>query len=297
MLFPLPPLNEQRRIAEHLKIIEPFIDKYAEAEGKLNALNAIFPDQLKKSILHLAVQGKLVPQDPSDEPASILLDRIRIEKERLIREGKIKRDKNESVIFRRDNSHYEKLGSTERCIDDEIPFEIPDSWEWCRMSSILSINPRNQLSDDTIVGFMPMPLLEDGFNNRHTFEERQWKDIRAGFTHFKDNDVVVDKITPCFQNRKSAVISGLPNGYGAGTTELHVLCDETHNLYMPYILLICKTHAFITGGIAAFTGTAGQQRVGKDYIAKYLVLLPPLQEQIRITRATQAILESLDELL
>lgn len=165
------------------------------------------------------------------------------------------------------------------------------------MSSILSINPRNQLPDDTIVGFMPMPLLEDGFNNHHTFEERRWKDVKAGFTHFKDDDVVIAKITPCFQNRKSAVISGLPNGYGAGTTELHVLRDETHNLYMPYILLICKTHAFITGGIAAFTGTAGQQRVGKDYFAEYLVPLPPLQEQIRITDATHTILASLDELL
>ena len=139
MLFPLPPLNEQRRIAEHLKIIEPFIDKYAEAEGKLNALNAIFPDQLKKSILQLAVQGKLVPQDPNDEPASVLLERIRSEKERLITEGKIKRDKNESVIYRRDNSHYEKRGKTEVCIDEEILFDTPKSWQWVRLSSVCSL--------------------------------------------------------------------------------------------------------------------------------------------------------------
>ena len=88
--------------------------------------------QLKNSILQMAVQGKLVPQDPNDEPASVLLERIRAEKEQLIKEGKIKKDKHESVIFRRDNSHYEKLDGVERCIDDELPFEIPESWAWVR---------------------------------------------------------------------------------------------------------------------------------------------------------------------
>jgi len=108
---------------------------------------------------------------------------------------------------------------------------------------------------------------------------------------------IVAKITPCFQNRKSAVIRDLPNGYGAGTTELHVLRDVTNTLYMPYILLICKTHVFIADGISAFTGTAGQQRVGKGYIANYLIPLPPIQEQIRIVNSVQIIFESLDELL
>ena len=105
-------------------------------DAELSSLNNIFPETLKKSILQEAVQGKLVQQDPSDEPASVLLERIRAEKERLIQEGKIKRDKHESVIYRRDNSHYEKLDGIERCIDDEIPFEIPDSWEWERWGNI-----------------------------------------------------------------------------------------------------------------------------------------------------------------
>lgn len=168
---------------------------------------------------------------------------------------------------------------------------------WCRMSSLFSVNPRNQLSDSTVVGFMPMPLLEDGFKNKHSFEERKWGDVKSGFTHFKNGDVVIAKITPCFQNRKSAVIIGLPNGYGAGTTELHVLRDNTHILFMPYFLLCCKTHAFISGGVANFTGTAGQQRVGKEYISNYLIPLPPVQEQVRIVEAAKSILASLDELL
>ena len=136
LLFPLPPLTEQYRIADKIKEFEPFLDKYAQAEKRLNNLNNQFPDLLKKSILQEAVQGKLVPQDPADEPASVLLKRIRSEKEQLIKAGKIKRDKHESVIFRRDNSHYEKLDGIDRCIDDEIPFEIPDSWVWERWGNI-----------------------------------------------------------------------------------------------------------------------------------------------------------------
>ena len=139
LLFPLPPLSEQYRIVTKIKEFEPFLDKYAQAEKQLNNLNTQFPDLLKKSILQEAVQGKLVPQDSSDEPASILLERIRAEKQRLIAEGKIKKDKHESVIFRRDNSHYEKLDGIERCIDDEIPFEIPISWEWYRLGSLTEL--------------------------------------------------------------------------------------------------------------------------------------------------------------
>ena len=139
LLFPLPPLSEQYRIVTKIKELEPFLDKYAQEEKRLNNLNTQFPDLLKKSILQEAVQGKLVPQDPTDEPASILLERIRAEKEQLIKAGKIKRDKHESVIFRRDNSHYEKLDRIERCIDDEIPFEIPDNWVWTRLGQVISL--------------------------------------------------------------------------------------------------------------------------------------------------------------
>lgn len=290
--FPLPPVNEQHRIVNAVKGILPYLQKYNSVESELTALNSNFPKQLRNSILQMAVQGKLVHQDPDDEPASVLLARIHAEKQRLITEGKIKKDKHESIIFRRDNSHYEKLDGIERCIDDEIPFEIPDSWEWIRMGSLFTVNPRNAISDETVVGFMPMPLLQAGFSASHTFEERQWKDIKSGFTHFADNDVVIAKITPCFQNRKSAVICDLPNGYGAGSTELHVLRDYTKMLYMPYFLLLCKTHAFILDGMKNFTGTAGQQRVGKDFISNYLVPLPPVEEQKRIVQRANFVIES-----
>ena len=135
IVFPLPPLSEQTRIVDAVNRLLPYLHSYDRAEQKLSALNTGFPEALKKSILQEAVQGKLVPQDPSDEPAEALLGRIRAEKQRLIKEGKIKKDKHESVIFRRDNSHYEKRGSEDVCIDEEVLFEIPENWAWARLSS------------------------------------------------------------------------------------------------------------------------------------------------------------------
>ena len=136
---PIPPREEMERITAMLKRVLPKVADYAVVDIELQKLNSSFPEALKKSILQEAVQGKLVPQDPSDEPAEALLERIRAEKQRLIKEGKIKKDKHESVIFRRDNSHYEKLDGVERCIDDELPFEIPENWHWCKIGTIFTL--------------------------------------------------------------------------------------------------------------------------------------------------------------
>ena len=147
-LIPVPPYAEQQRIVAKVEELLPYIEKYGKAENEASALNTTFPETLKKSILQWAVQGKLVPQDPDDEPASVLLERIHAEKERLIKEGKIKRDKHESVIFRRDNSYYEKVGGVERCIDDELPFEIPESWEWAHLGSTITLLSGTDFSPD-----------------------------------------------------------------------------------------------------------------------------------------------------
>ena len=136
MLVPIPPLLEQFRIVEKLNKIMLCVNEYSIAYSKAKRLNDNFPEQLKKSILQEAIQGKLVPQNPADEPASVLLEHICAEKQKLIAEGKLKKDKHESVIFRRDNSHYEKRGSEEVCIDDEIPFDIPENWTWCRLNEL-----------------------------------------------------------------------------------------------------------------------------------------------------------------
>ena len=150
--IPLPPFNEQKRICAKLNDLIPFIDKYGKYAQEVSTLRTSFPEQLKKSILQEAVQGKLVPQDPNDEPASVLLERIRAEKQALIKAGKIKKDKNESVIFRRDNSHYEKLNGIERCIDDEIPFDIPDNWCWVRLGTLFQHNTGKALNSSNKIG-------------------------------------------------------------------------------------------------------------------------------------------------
>ena len=190
----------------------------------------------------------------------------------------------QSDIFRRDNSYYEISNKKERCIDEEIPFEIPYSWSWARIESLFQINPRNNIPDETIVGFMPMSHIKAGFTNSFEYEEKLWKDVKSGFTHFADNDIIIAKISPCFQNRKSAIVHNLPSGYGAGTTELHVLRDCTNLLYMPFFLLIFKSCYFIQSGTKEFTGTAGQQRIGKNFMSKYLVPVPPYLEQKRIVK-------------
>ncbi len=155
MLVPIPPSHEQIRIVEKLNAVMAHVIEYGTIDSRSKHLNNIFPERLKKSILQEAIQGKLVPQDPNDEPAAVLLERIRAEKQKLIAEGKIKKNKHESVIFRRDNSHYEKLDGIECCIDDEIPFEIPQSWAWTRFGTVminrdaeripLSVNEREKL--------------------------------------------------------------------------------------------------------------------------------------------------------
>ena len=277
--IPVPPANEQYRIVHKLNELLSFVDTIETDKTSLQDLIK----QTKSKILDLAIKGKLVPQDPNDEPASVLLDRIRAEKEELIKQGKIKRDKKESVIFRGDdNSYYEKIGDTVTCIDEELSFDIPDNWEWIRLSSACIINPKNSIDDDTVVSFVPMTLIQDGYGNAFTFVQRKWSEVKKGFTHFAENDVGFAKITPCFENRKSVVFRGLCNGYGAGTTELHILRAYPDTILPDYFLYLVKTESFISGGKQTFSGAVGQQRVGKEYVYNYLCPVPPLSEQKRI---------------
>ena len=295
-LFPLPPLSEQGRIVKKIEELEPFIEEYGKAEVKLTTLNSNFPEQIKKSILQYAIQGKLVEQDPSDEPASVLLEKIKAEKQELIKQGKIKKDKQESYIFKgADNRHYEKIGTETKDITDEIPFEIPESWEWCRLNTICQINPRNAVNDDVEASFIPMNMIQDGFHNKHTFIIKKWKEIKSGFTHFMNNDIGIAKITPCFENRKSVIFTNLTNNIGSGTTELHIL--RPYSEILPeYILLLCKTEYFISNGVKNFTGTAGQQRINTQFIKSFLCPLPPFSEQEKIVCKISRIFKNIENL-
>ena len=252
--------------------------------------------QLKNSILQWAIQGKLVPQDPNDEPASVLLDKIRQEKERLIKEKKIKRDKNASIIYRgEDNSYYEKILATEevKCIDEEIPFEIPNGWEWCRVSSLFLINPKVVAEDNTSAAFIPMEAISAGYGSEFRYYEKKWGEIKSGYTAFADNDIAFAKITPCFQNRKSVIFEGLPNGIGAGTTELKILRTYGETINRWFVLYFLESPYFIDE--ATFKGTANQQRIIVGYLENKLFPLPPLAEQERIVGKIGLVMPIIDK--
>ena len=253
---------------------------------------------LREKVLDLAIRGKLVPQDPNDEPASVLLERIHEQKLQMVREGKLKAKdvKDDTIIFKGDdNCYYEKYsdGSVKN-IQDEIPFDLPVGWAWSRISSFSIINPRNSLSNELEVSFIPMPLISEGYKNEHSFEIKEWKNVKTGFTHFAEGDIGVAKITPCFENKKSVIFNGLQNGFGAGTTELHIIRVFSKAINAKYVLWNLKTNAFIADGINAFSGAVGQKRISKEFIADYLLPIPPIQQQNKIVNVVDDCFLSID---
>lgn len=289
--IPIPPLAEQARIVAEIEKFEPLIAEYDKLEQQATKLDNEIYDKLKKSILQYAIQGKLVPQDPNDEPASVLLERIRAEKK-----AKLGKKYVDSYIYKGDdNCYYEKVGTNEPARLDYLPFDIPSSWSWVRLENAIIINPRNDLPDNLGVSFVEMKAISDGHNNHFSATTRPWKEVKSGFTHFQDGDVGFAKITPCFQNRKSVVFSGLQNGYGAGTTELHILRPIQGTILPKYLLCFIKSPYLIEYGKQKFSGTAGQQRFGTDEVKKTLFPLPPLVEQERIVKQVEIILDKLKD--
>ena len=283
-LYPLPPLTEQHRIVAKVEELLPFVENYACAQNKLNKLNTEINDKLKKSILQEAIQGRLVPQIAEEGTVQELFEQIKQEKARLVKEGKLKKSVlSDSNIFRGDdNKYWEKLGKEIHCIDDEIPFEIPASWQWVRIKDIFQINPKNVAEDNCISAFIPMQKICATYGSEFYYDEVLWKTIKTGYTHFADGDVAFAKITPCFQNRKSVIFIGLPNGIGAGTTELKVMRPYGETINRWYLLYFLKSPYFIDE--AQFKGTANQQRIITGYLENKLFPLPPKFEQDRIVQ-------------
>lgn len=273
LLVPLPPLAEQKRIVAKIEELLPYIDRYEQAWSKLEQFNSRFPEDMKKSLLQYAIEGKLVEQRAEEGTAEEFFAKIQEEKQRLIAEKKIKKEKPLPEIT-----------------EEEKPFDIPESWKWVRIASVVELNPKNSLGDLIDVSFIPMACIADGYKNQHTFEVRKWGEIKKGFTHFANNDIGIAKITPCFQNKKSVIFSNLQNGYGAGTTELSIVRVINDSISREYMLWFFKSAYFIENGKKSFTGTAGQQRIHKDYLANCLLPLPPLAEQKRIVEKLEQLL-------
>ena len=287
-LIPIPPFPEQYKICNRMDDLSRVLNLYEETFDKLSTLNDNLRNSIKKSILQEAIQGRLVPQIESEGTAEHLLAEIREEKIRLVKEGKLKKSAlaGESRIFRGDdNKYYEQIGSKVLDISEEIPFDIPFSWRWCRIGSICQINPKNDATEESEAAFIPMELINPGFGSGFTYQLAKWKNIKQGYTHFADGDIAFAKITPCFQNRKSVIFNNLPSGIGAGTTELKVLRPFILRLHPEYILAFLQSPYFIDE--ATFKGTANQQRIISGYLESKLFPLPPLDEQKRITQKLQ----------
>ena len=256
--IPLPPLAEQERIVTEIERWLTLIDQIEQDKTDLQ----IVIKQAKSKILDLAIHGKLVPQNPNDEPASELLKRI-----------------NPKAEITCDKGHSKKL---------------PQGWYPTFIKDIFIINPKNKVNDDTDAGFIKMSNIDDGFINQFSVEKKKWYEIRKGFTHFSDGDIAVAKISPCLENRKSIVLHDLPNGIGAGTTELYVfkpLC-----VYPLYGLYFFKSDYFIEHCMNSFNGVVGQQRVAKSVIENLEFELPPIVEQQRIVAKIEELFSVLDNI-
>ena len=253
--IPLPPLAEQDRIIKEVALWQCLIDSI---DGNIEDIFKL-SKKTKSKILDLAISGKLVPQDPNDEPAIELLKRINPGFEPC------------------DNSHYENL---------------PENWCLAKVKDVFVINPRNKAEDNTIAGFIPMTLIDDGYSNTFSYEKRKWGAIKTGFTHFADGDVAVAKISPCLENRKSIVLRDLPNGIGAGTTELHVFRSSV--VSPEYALYFFKSEYFISRCVGTFNGVVGQQRVGKNIIEEIQIPIPPINEQTKIVSTIETIFTQLN---
>ena len=256
MMIPIPPLAEQSRIVTSIDQWISFIDSIESSTTDL--LQSV--QVAKSKVLDLAIHGKLVPQDASDEPASELLKRI-----------------NPKAIASCDNPQYGK---------------VPSSWVIATVGEIFTINPKTHVEDDTEAAFVPMTCVADGYSNTFEYECRKWGDIKKGFVHFQENDVAVAKISPCLENRKSVVFHDLPNGIGAGTTELNVFrCGE---ILPEYALFYFKSQMFIGSCAGTYNGVVGQQRVAKSFIQELPIGIPPYKEQLRIVSKVNDLFSQLD---
>ena len=293
-LIPLPPLSEQDRIVEKYKEFEPYINDYDKAYEKIEKLNTDFPDLLKKSILQEAVQGKLVPQDPTDEPASILIEKIRQEKEQLIKDKKIKKDKNESYIFRRDNSHYEKIGTEERCIDDEIPFEIPDSWEWCTLASVTEQIHYGYTASAAPVGDAKLARITDIQDNKIMWETVPYCSIsKENLPKYKlkNRDILIARTGGTIG--KTYIVRNLNENavfasYLIRAIPLQLVNEEYLKLFMESPLYWEQLKAYSMG--------TGQPNVNGQSLSKLRLPLPPLNEQQRIVEYYKNILPKIKDL-
>ena len=273
IILPLPPISEQERITAQIETIMPFATKYEKSQDELNRLNDDIYTRLRKSILQEAIQGKLVPQDPNDEPASVLLERIREEKLRLLKEGKLKKkDITDSVIFKgEDNKYYERLGKSIIEIDEHIPFNIPESWEWTTLDFVsYSVGSRaNQVQSKEILKEGYYPVVSQGLSLVDGY-------VNDGSKIIKDLPVILFG-----DHTRNVKYIDFPFVIGADGTKLH----KAIGIYPQYLFLWMLYAA----------NTLRDRGYARHYslLRKTYIPLPPYKEQIRIVKKYDTALASI----
>ena len=292
-LIPVPPLSEQHRIVAKIEELLPYIERYGKAEEHLTALNTTFPEALKKSILQEAVQGKLVPQNPDDEPASVLLERIRAEKQALIKAGKIKRDKHKSVIVTRDKIPYEIIDGKERCIADEVPFEIPESWCWCRLRNLLkksstgpfgSMLHKSDYADDGVPLINPADIVQGKISlakiKRVAFQKADDMESYRLYT----GDIVIGRRG---ELGRAAIITNAENSYLCGTGCFFITLFS--GLDAEYFIKLLESPYLRLRLQEQSVGTT-MNNLNHTILENLLIPLPPLAEQHHIVYKIEEIM-------
>ena len=292
ILIPLPPLQEQKRIVDKLEEILPLVEKYKEDKEKLDELNLSFPSKLKKSILDYAIKGKLVEQNLEDESVEILLQKIRQEKQRLIKDKKLKADKfpQSTIFIGEDNSPYEKIGKETRCIEDEIPFEIPSSWTWIRLGNYIKYDigktPPRKEEEFWVDAKYPWITIADMVADGKTYSTKDEINGLALKTHFKNKLVPIGTLIMSFKLTVGRVsILGIEAVHNEAIISIYPFIDDDKiatNFLFKFLPLLSeqgRTKKAIKGNT-----------LNSDSLSNILLPLPPLQEQKRIVEKIESLL-------
>ena len=280
VLFPIPPLNEQKRMARRLESLITFVDAINADKARLIDIIT----QAKNKILDLAIRGQLVPQDPADEPASVLLERIRAEKEELIRQGKIKRDKKESVIFRgEDNSYYEKIGGKVENISDEIPFELPEGWAWCRGYSCFEgmeiAKPQGDFFDYIDIDAIDNRLHRIKEAKRLPVSDAPSRASRA----VKSGSVLFSLVRPYLEN-----IALIEEKHSQCIASTGFYVCNSNGAFLPEFMFFLMISGYVVGGLNQYMKGDNSPSISKDNIENWLYPVPPLEEQQAICAKLQS---------
>ena len=302
-LIPVPPLAEQRRIAERVSELMPLVGEYGKLEDEREALDASLPERLRKSVLQMAVEGKLVPQDPSEEPASVLLDRIREERAHLIKEKKIKAPKGgESVIYLgSDGRRYEKRGKGEPvCIDDEIPFEIPEGWEWARLEGITTYIQRGKSPKYSLEKKYPVVAQKCNQWSGFSLERAKFVDPNSVASYAEERLLVDGDLlwnsTGLGTLGRMAVYDSNQNPYGWAVADSHVTVIRTAPdwLRYEYAFLYFAGPSVQSVIEDQASGSTKQKELAQETVKRYLIPVPPLAEQRRIAERLNLILANIN---